>query len=370
MTEKLQQELDEDVSKMKKLVTKVELIYPRGDEEAQGKAGGDGHAKGRSEKEKKAANTADDAAKEHRGFGFVSFVSQKAMDTALKLQIVKGGRKPTSKKLYTMHLRPYHDKTEQEDEEEGHDVCYLWSLHRCPYGNECKFQHIGPGGCHTNHPQDELTQKERLRKKKGKCFAYKKGKCTKGDDCPFSHDIELNPKEKSNEERQNNDKSSISQSNEQKDCINWKTKGKCRKGDKCEYRHDPELQKKALKKLENKKRKRDEAGVDSTSGKHANKEKQPLAVRVFGLLYACTEDDVREFFKDCGIITKILFPTFEDSGRSKGYCGIWFASPKAVAKALELDGAEFQGRWLRIQSGKSMELEEWEGLHKNRQTKD
>jgi RNA recognition motif-containing protein len=56
---------------------------------------------------------------------------------------------------------------------------------------------------------------------------------------------------------------------------------------------------------------------------------------------------------------ELTFPRFEDSGRSKGYCGILFQSPKAVAKAIELDGKELHGRWLQVQAGK-MYLKQWE----------
>ena len=46
------------------------------------------------------------------------------------------------------------------------------------------------------------------------------------------------------------------------------------------------------------------------------------------------------------------FPMYDDSGRSKGYCGVLFTSPKSVEKAVALDGSELHGRWLRIQEGK------------------
>ena len=87
-----------------------------------------------------------------------------------------------------------------------------------------------------------------------------------------------------------------------------------------------------------------------------------MSVRVFGMNYETTEEDIRSFFAECGPIQDVTFPIFEDSGRSKGYCGVWFSSPKAVSKAVELDGQELQGRWLRIQAGK-MYLKQWEELH-------
>jgi RNA recognition motif-containing protein len=60
-----------------------------------------------------------------------------------------------------------------------------------------------------------------------------------------------------------------------------------------------------------------------------------------------------------------MFPVFEDSGRSKGYCGVLFTSPKATEKACELDGQELHGRWLSVQPGK-MYLKQWAEREKTR----
>jgi RNA recognition motif-containing protein len=164
----------------------------------------------------------------------------------------------------------------------------------------------------------------------------------------------------------------------EKDCINWKTKGKCRKGDKCVYKHDPQLQKSAFDKIAKKKRRREEGGgVDNDIEDHkSNKkkrrdEKQPLSVRVFGLNYDTTEADLKEWIEtNAGHpVQSIIFPRFEDSNRSKGYCGVYFASPKAAKAAVDTcDSAELHGRWLRVQTGKSMTIDEWEGLHQSERT--
>lgn len=303
-------------------VHKVELIMPRDEEDQEVENNNTGEEEAKKEE------------KTHRGFGFVTLKSAKAQEEALKLATIKGGRKVTSSKLHTMYLRPY------ADTEEGTNICYLWSRHRCPYGEECKFTHTGPGGCKEKNAF-VVDDAARAKKKRGKCFAFKKGKCDKGDVCPFSHDFELPSSASDPQKKQDIPKS-------EKHCINWKTKGKCKKRDKCPYRHDEEVQKLALKK-----RKKKEKSAD------AQKEKQPLSVRVFGMNYETTEQDIREFFSECGPIQDVTFPTYEDSGRSKGYCGVWFSSPKAVAKAIELDGQELMGRWLRIQAGK-MYLKQWE----------
>lgn len=364
----------------KDAVEKVELIYPH-DEEGDN----DGYREDRmnnSSNKQDETNTNDDE-KEHRGFGFVYFSSANHRDAALEFQTIKGKRKPTSKKSYSMYLRPYVAKSfgdEPLDEQDagaisaqpmGRDVCHLWSLKRCPYGDECKFRHVGEGACLVQEKDLSPEQQKLLqRKRKGKCFVYKKkGECPKGENCPFSHDFEPDSNV--------TDKESMkckSIPTDQKDCINWKTKGKCRKGEKCPYKHDPELQKRALDKIAKKKRQR-EGGVDESANtdnalgkKRPRKEKQPLSVRIFGLNYDTTEHDIREFVeKTCGHpIKTMVFPRFEDSGRSKGYCGVYFASPKAAQAAVETcDNAELHGRWLRVQTGKSMTIDAWEGLHRS-----
>jgi RNA recognition motif-containing protein len=104
----------------------------------------------------------------------------------------------------------------------------------------------------------------------------------------------------------------------------------------------------------------DPTALSKTKRKRQDKVKQTLSIRVFGLNYSTTEQDVKDFFQHCGKIVEITFPTYVDSGRSKGYCGILFASPKAVQKAVqEMNGTELHGRWLSVQEGK-MFLRKWE----------
>ena len=300
-------------------VVEVALVYPHSEEQEN------------DQKTKDEQNDKKDDQKEHRGFAFVTLDSFKHRQDALALGTVRGGLKATSTKKHTLYLRPVVRSDSQE--QQNKEVCFLWTAFRCPYGEECKFAHEGEGAC--------LPAKSEIAKpKKKKCFAFPKGKCKLGDECPFLHDVTTTPK-----------KTLELKADCEKDCINWKTKGKCRRKDTtCPYRHDPQLGDKALKKKR--------AHKDT-------KERQPLSIRVFGLNYDTTAEDVRSYFKHCGPIVELTFPTFEDSGRSKGYCGILFQSPKAVAKAIELDGKELHGRWLQVQAGK-MYLKEWEEQHKLR----
>ena len=317
-----------------------------------------------SDKEKKEAED-----KGHRGFGFVTFSSKDVYDEAIKAGAVRGKAKELSKRKHTMYIQQVVRDEFSQDEaatagSKSKDICFLWKKFRCPYGDDCKFIHDGEGGCATAKMNEDIKPKVQ------KCFSFKKrGKCKLGDNCPFSHDtikkkdgsFEVTTSVGSNKE----EKSSDDKSN--KDCINWKTKGKCRKRDKCPYRHDESIRIAALaKKVKNKE---SNEGLSKTKQKlqeRQNKVKCPLSIRVFGLNYSTTKEDVEEFFCHCGKIMEITFPTYEDSGRSKGYCGILFASPKAVQKAVEeMNGCELHGRWLSVQEGK-MFLRKWEENEKNK----
>ena len=281
----------------------------------------------------------EESNKEHRGFAFVTMNSVEKKDEALEKETIRAKAKETSKRKHTLYIRPI-IREEEGDGNSEKGICFLWKKFRCPYGDECKFIHSGEGGC------EEKKEPNKDKKSTQKCFSFRtKGKCKLGDKCPYSHDFE--PKKTSDNVTERDPS--------EKDCINWKTKGKCRKGDKCKYRHDESVREAFLAKKEkkDKKRSREEKGS------------QPLSVRVFGLNYDTTEEDVREYFKDCGTIKEITFPKFEDSGRSKGYCGVLFVSPKATEKAVELDGQELHGRWLSVQAGK-MYLRKWEQREQER----
>lgn len=296
----------------------------------------------------------------HRGFGFLTLANKEHYDKIIACPTIKGGKNPTSTKLYTMHIRPY---TTSPDET---NHCYLWTQGRCPYGDNCKFEHKGPGACCvpvTKHTDDDDEEES---KKRGKCFAFKKGKCLKGKNCPFSHQLQKPTIPVDNKDP----KSSIPKS--ERDCLSWKSKGKCSKADNCPYRHDPKFLRKVEEKRKRKRQAQEGSTMDGTTphpasgGDDSNhkkqKQKQPLCIRVFGMAYDTTLEDIQAFFHDCGKIQRMEFPTFEDSGRSKGYCGVWFTSPKAVEKAIELNGQELLGRWLSVQAGK-MYLKEWEANH-------
>jgi RNA recognition motif-containing protein len=341
----------------------------------------------------------------HKGFAFLQMHTAAAATQLIEKQTLKGGATPRSKKRHTIYLSAVSD-----DRTVDNFCCFLWQQKRCPYGEVCKFRHVGEGGCvvSTNvAPSAEANSLLRTTKTtKTKCWEFlKKGSCRQGDDCPYWHDPErcraiTNAAVTNDEEEEG--KTKTKRPAAEKDCIDWKTKGKCRRRETtCPYRHDEAVRDKILakqqqraqpqpqeetKKNDHKKRPMNNNMTTTTTGdkndshessmnvgppakkknKKNNKVKQPLSVRVFGLNYDTTMDDVRTFFTDCGTIQNITFPTSEDSGRSKGYCEVLFTSPKAVTAAIQLHETELHGRWLSIQAGKMLERQ-WQEQQQQQQ---
>ena len=318
----------------------------------------------RAKKKPKLVVDDDRQPQQHRGFGFVALRNTQLVHKAIhEVQTIRGGAKPSSTKKHTLYIGPCLNDTEPDDPRR--QPCFLYAKGRCPYGVTCKFSHDGPTIPQTATVPTHQQESSKGGKKPKKCRDHRKGKCRRGDACPFSHDFE--PKRLLLVGGTNMETATGKRPDSEKNCINWKTKGKCRKRETtCPYRHDLAVQQAALAK----KAKRARGGGEIMNNHKEEqqlqrKPKQPLSVRVFGLNYESKEVDVRRFFADCGTIVKVDFPTFADSGRGKGYCGVTFQSPKAVEQAVRRSGTELQGRWLSVQAGKMM-LEEWERHHTDR----
>mmetsp|Transcript_41908 Transcript_41908/g.98249 ORF Transcript_41908/g.98249 Transcript_41908/m.98249 type:complete len:487 (-) Transcript_41908:279-1739(-) len=89
------------------------------------------------------------------------------------------------------------------------------------------------------------------------------------------------------------------------------------------------------------------AGQGKGGGKGKGKSDPELEVFLGSLPWEATEDGVREFFKECGEIASVRLP-LDESGKSKGFGFVGFADKAAVDKAVEYDGAEFSGRWIKV----------------------
>jgi nucleolin len=71
-------------------------------------------------------------------------------------------------------------------------------------------------------------------------------------------------------------------------------------------------------------------------------------VFVGSLSYDSNEEDLRQFFADCGRVVDVRIPVFADSGRPRGIAFVEFESDEAANKACEKDGMDLQGRQLKI----------------------
>lgn len=108
------------------------------------------------------------------------------------------------------------------------------------------------------------------------------------------------------------------------------------------------------------KRKRKKKVAETDAEKTTNTKPQdtePLSkvehtVYVEGIPFDATPDQVQEFFSKGGIedIVELRLPTWQDSGRLRGYGHILFASSASYEKALTLSGQNMGKRYLTIQA--------------------
>lgn len=72
-------------------------------------------------------------------------------------------------------------------------------------------------------------------------------------------------------------------------------------------------------------------------------------IYIQGLPFSCTEDDIKQFFKEItDDIQSIRLPKWHDSGKSKGYGHVEFKNAANATKALEFNGQYIQDRYVTI----------------------
>lgn len=72
-------------------------------------------------------------------------------------------------------------------------------------------------------------------------------------------------------------------------------------------------------------------------------------VFVGGLNYATTDDGLRQGFERFGEITEAKVIMDRETGRSRGFGFVTFASPESAQSAIsEMDGTEFDGRNIKV----------------------
>lgn len=76
------------------------------------------------------------------------------------------------------------------------------------------------------------------------------------------------------------------------------------------------------------------AAAASSSNPYVNER----TVYVEGLPFSATEEQISQFFSECGPTKSIRLPRWHDSGRLRGYGHVEFNDSEAAQKAFELDG--------------------------------
>jgi RNA recognition motif-containing protein len=71
--------------------------------------------------------------------------------------------------------------------------------------------------------------------------------------------------------------------------------------------------------------------------------------------FSVDEAQLRDLFSPYGEISELAMITDRETGRSKGFAFITFATQQAAEKALELDGKDLGGRNLRVNMAQERE---------------
>lgn len=76
-------------------------------------------------------------------------------------------------------------------------------------------------------------------------------------------------------------------------------------------------------------------------------------VYVGGMPYYSTEDDIRSYFVECGVITDIDCMYFPETGKFREIAILNFETEEGAENALALDGSDMGGLYLNIQPYKA-----------------
>jgi len=76
---------------------------------------------------------------------------------------------------------------------------------------------------------------------------------------------------------------------------------------------------------------------------------------VGSLPWSMTSDSLKALFAEFGEVVEAIIINDRETGRSKGFGFVSFATPEAAQKALELNGKEVEGRTIVVNVAKPRE---------------
>ena len=90
----------------------------------------------------------------------------------------------------------------------------------------------------------------------------------------------------------------------------------------------------------------------SQNQKKEKNQKKTNGIFISGIPYLTTEEELIDLFSKYGTITEIKLPKYQDSGKNRGYCHIYYDSKKSALKALELNNYTIGNRYLTVEMAK------------------
>jgi len=81
-----------------------------------------------------------------------------------------------------------------------------------------------------------------------------------------------------------------------------------------------------------------------------------MSIYIGNLDYSATQEDLSEVFADYGTVKRVHLPTDRETGRMRGFGFVELASESEESNAIsELDGAEWMGRQLKVNTARPRE---------------
>ena len=90
----------------------------------------------------------------------------------------------------------------------------------------------------------------------------------------------------------------------------------------------------------------------SQNQKKEKNQKKTNGIFISGIPYLTKEEELKDLFSKYGTITEIKLPKYQDSGKNRGYCHIYYDSKKSALKALELNNYTIGNRYLTVEMAK------------------
>jgi len=79
----------------------------------------------------------------------------------------------------------------------------------------------------------------------------------------------------------------------------------------------------------------------------------PMTLYVGNLSYQATVDDLQSVFAEYGTVKRVVLPTDRETGRMRGFAFVEMTEDaQEDAAIVDLDGAEWMGRQLRVNKAK------------------